>query len=417
MADFDLTQAFAPIVDKMTEIQKNAGKAEALSKMKMSVDPISGKADLSDVPLELLNEFAESKRQMAHIQSIYSRNLADQEKQLERAKAHPWANTLAQISGSLAAEDPNKVTRGLGRAALALNPTARQIQGEEEKTLGAMAGLEEKKLAIGKDELSVAREGRLTAAAEADRDLKAAMEKRRIAHEASMDAHTKRVDDLRGKQLTQQLQIEKMKEGSKERQQAEREAAATNLQLGRENFMMAQQQRGFAFQLSKLQQTQKLKEMKLDGSDKQILEGVSGAKASLANLEGILEEHPAMMGLGAGNKISDAIMTRYGGETFRQDFESGKKNLQAVITQAFGEKTRGFTKAGLDYNMSLIPQKTDSKEMAEAKIKQLGVNLKERLESVKKANPKADFSAWEDDGDEAASGDPMEELLKRHAKS
>ncbi len=84
---------------------------------------------------------------MQDIEAIYDRQIQEKQARIEQLKAHPFANTLAQIAASMAANDPNPYTRGLGQAASKLNPTRSELEGQQAGLLKERAGLGERDVA------------------------------------------------------------------------------------------------------------------------------------------------------------------------------------------------------------------------------------------------------------------------------
>ncbi len=83
---------------------------------------------------------------MQDIEAIYDRQIAEKQARIDQLGKHPWQNTLAQIAASMAANDPNPYTRGIGQAATRLNPTRDELQGQQAGLLKERAGLGERDL-------------------------------------------------------------------------------------------------------------------------------------------------------------------------------------------------------------------------------------------------------------------------------
>jgi len=90
-----------------------------------------------ELPQELAQKYMQSVKAYDQIQSNYQKMLM--ENQARQAAGKPWANALATIAGSLAANDPNPITRGLGQAAQQLNPTRAQLQAQQMQLLQGQA--------------------------------------------------------------------------------------------------------------------------------------------------------------------------------------------------------------------------------------------------------------------------------------
>lgn len=88
-----------------------------------------------EVPTNLVPYYQQAIKGYGDIQQNYNKMLMVNQARQAQLQAHPWANTLATIAGSLAANDPNPITRGLGQAAQQLNPTQQQLQAQQMQIL------------------------------------------------------------------------------------------------------------------------------------------------------------------------------------------------------------------------------------------------------------------------------------------
>lgn len=113
------------------------------------------------------------------IRGEYDKMLQQNAQQQANIKAHPFANTLAQIAASIASQDTNPLTRGIGMAAGKLNPTTQDLQKQQmgmlegkqgalQGEMGALSsvarmGMDQKRLGMEQEQLGLAktREARL----------------------------------------------------------------------------------------------------------------------------------------------------------------------------------------------------------------------------------------------------------------
>jgi len=121
------------------EAKKREVEQQAISQLQMSVDPINGKVTVKDMPSFLMNDIMGKYKAFNQIQDIYQQKVAEKQAELAYQQSHPWQNALATIAGSLAANDPNPITRGLGQAAQQLNPTRAQLQAQQMQLLQGQA--------------------------------------------------------------------------------------------------------------------------------------------------------------------------------------------------------------------------------------------------------------------------------------
>jgi hypothetical protein len=137
-------------------VKENAEKQAKLDMMKMSADPIKGTVSVTDMPLDLMNEFVEARKNMAGITAQYDKMIGDIDTKKRRAASgSPWGDVLATIAASMAANDPNPYTRGIGQAAKALNPTQRELDSEKLPILKAKQSASESRLGMAEGEARV----------------------------------------------------------------------------------------------------------------------------------------------------------------------------------------------------------------------------------------------------------------------
>lgn len=129
--------------------------------------------------------------------------------------------------------------------------------------------------------------------------------------------------------------------------------------------------------------------------DAQILEGATLVKSTIQDIKQTYD--PIFAPFITGRTAINAILSRLP-DSNRVQLESQLKQLAGAIVQVFGEGTRGFQKAGLEFNQSMIPKMTDNSEMWMSKLSVLQRNIDNRVNAVKKSNPKYDFKTWESSG-------------------
>lgn len=104
------------------------------------------KTDLATVQLPswALTKYMSDALKFQEIEGIYNKQIAEKEARIEQMKSHPFINTLSQIAASMAANDPNPYTRGIGQAAQRLNPTVSQLEAEKLGATKELSGIVER---------------------------------------------------------------------------------------------------------------------------------------------------------------------------------------------------------------------------------------------------------------------------------
>jgi hypothetical protein len=135
------SEAMTPIIDYFTRRVEAQKDAEDQAKINVTTDSQTGMAHLENVPIPYLNKMVEAAGKFHQIQDVYEKQIMQKTAEIAQARRHPFANTLATIAGSLAHNDPNPITRGLGEAAIRLNPQPAQLEAERNQLLGDEAGI------------------------------------------------------------------------------------------------------------------------------------------------------------------------------------------------------------------------------------------------------------------------------------
>ena len=119
----------------MESAGKRAAQQQAESQIKITHDVTGGTIQAANVPADYFTDLVEKSKKYDHIQALYEKDIQRIEAQKANLAAHPWQNALATIAGSMASQDPNPVTRGLGIAATRLNPTYEDLRRQEQPLL------------------------------------------------------------------------------------------------------------------------------------------------------------------------------------------------------------------------------------------------------------------------------------------
>ncbi len=107
----------------------NAQAAELLKQVKITASPTTGMATVT-APMVVLQSGLQKMGERDVIQRNYNEMLVRNAARQEEMRKHPFANTLAQLAASFAANDPNPYTRAIGQAAQRLNPPMEQLERE-----------------------------------------------------------------------------------------------------------------------------------------------------------------------------------------------------------------------------------------------------------------------------------------------
>jgi hypothetical protein len=125
---FSLTPNLGLPTGPMPNNQASAEKAHVgVQTLNPLEDTFSGK----DIPGDVVRSLISSKRQVDQYQQLYNDLIAENLRKQQRIKEHPWQNALAEIAASMARNDPNPYTRGIGQAATRLNPSMDELQQKE----------------------------------------------------------------------------------------------------------------------------------------------------------------------------------------------------------------------------------------------------------------------------------------------
>ena len=397
--DEGLRAAMGNVSGYMADKVKNDRETKAAAQMEFTTDHGKGTSTVT-APTDYIMGVMDAHNKYKQIEGIYAQHQNQLQGRLEYQRQHPWQNALAQLAAGLAQTSPNPTVRGIGLAATRLNPTRDQLQGEIERSAQGRAQIvsEDARMmhGVAQEQAQERRETRL-------------LEQAKIQQEAEVRRERERQREFDTQEADRKLEAQRRldADAARDRRFQEDEDRRDARQAAQQAYDSEKQRRHEEYQDKREKQRESLKGQKIDPADKKSLEGISAANALLDDSSAMIQSHPGMLGLAKGNKIVDAFATRFMGQTFRQDFESNRKGLQSAIVQAFGEGTRGYTKAGLEYNMCLIPQKTDTPEMAASKLRQLKTNFQHRLDAIKMYNKGTDFSAFGDSSDSGGGGDSV----------
>lgn len=124
-----------------------AQDAQMMKGVKFTVDPINDTAKYEG-PAAVVRSLLESKKQVNQYQSLYNDLIAQNLKEQQQMREHPFANTLAELAASFARNDPNPYTRAIGQAATRLNPSMQELQGQEAGLLKSAEGFAARREAI-----------------------------------------------------------------------------------------------------------------------------------------------------------------------------------------------------------------------------------------------------------------------------
>ncbi len=127
--DFSLGQAVNRTTDSLAGTAANAQAAKAAENLDLTFNPTKG-TFVARGDADLLRQVMGKAQQFDVIQRNYNEMLARNEARQAQMREHPFANTLAQLAASFAANDPNPYTRAIGQAAARLNPTMEQLERE-----------------------------------------------------------------------------------------------------------------------------------------------------------------------------------------------------------------------------------------------------------------------------------------------
>lgn len=131
--NLNLRDAFSGVTDWIDSKKQQTKSAQDATKMKFETDHMAGISTFKG-PTDLVIEKVKKASEFDRIQGIYNQRLAEVQARESYMQKHPWQNALAELAASMAANDRNPVTRGIGQAAQRLNPT-RQELGQEELSL------------------------------------------------------------------------------------------------------------------------------------------------------------------------------------------------------------------------------------------------------------------------------------------
>jgi hypothetical protein len=98
--------------------------------VQVKYDSRKGETSVSGPP-DVMNTLQEDLKAFQQVKGQYQRMVQENELKQAQIKAHPFANTLAQIAAGLAQTDTNPTVKGLGLAASRMNPTLPQLRQEQ----------------------------------------------------------------------------------------------------------------------------------------------------------------------------------------------------------------------------------------------------------------------------------------------
>ncbi len=142
--DFSLGQAVNRTTDSLAGTAANAEAAKSAQSLDLTFNPTKN-TFVARGDSDLLRQVMGKAQQFDTIQQNYNEMLARNEARQAQMREHPFANTLAQLAASFAANDPNPYTRAIGQAAQRLNPTQQELERQQ------MAILQQKSTATGRE--------------------------------------------------------------------------------------------------------------------------------------------------------------------------------------------------------------------------------------------------------------------------
>jgi hypothetical protein len=111
------------------DLHERAKKEEQAKTTKLEYSSEGDRMKVEGASATIMEHLQKSKA-FDQIQKIWEKQQLQKEAQIQNIKSHPFQNVLAEIAASMAKNDPNPYTRGLGEAAQRLNPTVSQLEGE-----------------------------------------------------------------------------------------------------------------------------------------------------------------------------------------------------------------------------------------------------------------------------------------------
>lgn len=388
------------------EKQKQAKQQQALENINITSSTKDGKVRI-DTDIETANVLGGLIKAQQHTQQLYDQMVQRNLMQQARLQQHPWANTLATIAGSLASNDPNPITRGLGQAAQKLNPTLPELQAQQmqllqgqgqaisrtattigqaqtQTRLAEQMGLERERLGLEKE-----REGRLASSGEI---AKLATLDSKWDDRAAKGLFSPEAYKAEYKRLNPKATDEEVKAAVTSKQELQQDAARVRKELGDEKFAQEQRKAELAYEQAKktaaIDWAYKKKEIDLRSEDRikeQMSKGGTGKKPSaseikdiqeteqaaylLKNLEDQIQKNPDLIGpavLSPTNATRRFFMTRLterGGE-FKATFDH---NLPFMVS-LLKEGTRGYAPYQSKFVMERVPDPSDTPERMRGKI-------------------------------------------------
>jgi hypothetical protein len=378
------TAAMKPIIEMMTRRVKASQEAEFQSQTQVETDA-EGFAHVK-VPIPYLNEMVSAAGKFRQIEGVYEQQRMQKEAEIAKARAHPWANTLATIAGSLAANDPNPITRGLGEAAIRLNPQPAQLEAERNQ---ALRGEQE---AVGNEVKTYGdlasyyqswsreqREERKQAQTDAE---KALSDKREAVKEGVRMVGTNAFDRSGWLQLAEMSGIPKpereamatsFEAGAKNR--ADRDAAKETAKDDRQRALIdasfTRQQKQIDAEFAMIRERADLKEKgdakKLVEHDAKEIEkarpklvSLSAADNALDRIDAIIKKYGGVMGVMAGRTVGGRPGAYFDADLAKARTDMDREVAQAI--QAMGAGARGFGPQERDYFQKIAPRFTKSAE-------------------------------------------------------
>lgn len=397
------------------EAKKREVEQQAVAQLQMSVDPINGKVDIKDMPSFLMNEIMGKYKAFNQIQDNYQRKVAEKQAELAYQKAHPWANALATIAGSLAANDPNPITRGLGQAAQQLNPTRAQLQAQQMQLLQGQAQaagqglqaaegmarinsqsakqaqdaeMDRQKLGMDRQRLGLEeRRVKLSEGSTAEKATAAKLDDERAFNTKWDDRASKRLFDPKTfvseyKKLFPQATQAEIDEQLQGKQSLQKAATALAKEVGNEKANeYAQRQKAnhdYFLQKNKITHEQDMEKAKARIKEqnpkataaqlKSIADGVE-AEVLIGNLRAGLKSHPGMFGpmwldpRSSYKRMVDPIFDDAASQ-LTADFV----HATPIMVKLLGEGARGYAQNQRQWVESKVPKLTDTIERNEGKI-------------------------------------------------
>lgn len=154
----NISDAVGGAVGHIGESVQQNKQQEAAQKTKFTWDSSTNTVQ-GTMDADYMKQIASDLNAYKGIRGEYDKMLAQNAMEQAQIKAHPFANTFAQIGAAVAAQSRNPISRGLGVAAERLNPTMDQLQKQrmgllkgEEGAIGGGLGAASTALAFQREE-------------------------------------------------------------------------------------------------------------------------------------------------------------------------------------------------------------------------------------------------------------------------